>query len=67
MSPQAERYLRYQAPDPSWRVYRNWGGTKTFLGLVEAPDMVAAIQRAIRTYQITNPEHQRHLVAEVRD
>ena len=67
MRPQVDRYLRYWAPTPSWRVYRLWGGTKTFLGLVDAPDKVKAIELAIKTFQITNPEHQRHLLAEVRE
>jgi hypothetical protein len=67
MRPQTERYPQYRAPSPSWRIYRHWGGTKTFLGLVDAPDKVRAIQLAIRTFEITNPEHQNHLVAGVRD
>jgi hypothetical protein len=58
---------QYRAPDPSWRVYRVWGGTKTFLGVLDAPSQVKAIELAIRTYDIINPEHQRHLVAEIRD
>ena len=67
MRPQGDLYSRHREPTPSWRVYRLWGGTKTFLGLVDARDKVKAIELAIRTFQITNPEHQRHLVAEVRD
>ena len=43
------------------------GGSKIFLGVLEAPSKVKAIELAIRTYDIINPEHQRHLVAEVRD
>jgi hypothetical protein len=38
-----------------------------FLGLVDAPDQVKAIELAIRMFQITNPDHQRHLRAELRD
>jgi hypothetical protein len=40
---------------------------KTFLGVLEAPSNVKAIELAIRTYDIVNPEHQKHLVAEIRD
>jgi hypothetical protein len=67
MCPQAERYPLYRPPAPSWRVYRQWGGTKSSMGVVDAQDKVKAIELAIRTFQITNPEHQRHLVAELRD
>jgi hypothetical protein len=67
MRPPADHDPRYRAPTPSWRVYRTWGGSKIFLGVLEAPSKVKAIELAIRTYDITNPEHQTHLVAEVRD
>jgi hypothetical protein len=67
MRAQVDRYKAYHAPIPSWRIYRQWGGTKSFLGLVDAPDRVGAVRLAIRTFQITNPQHQKHLVAEVRD
>jgi hypothetical protein len=63
----SDRSKLYRAPAPSWRIFRSWSGTKLFLGLVDAPDKVKAIELAIRTFQITNPDHQRHLVAELRD
>jgi hypothetical protein len=65
MRPAMERYELYRAP--SCRIFRNWSGTKLFVGLVDAPNKVKAIELAIRTFQITNPDHQRHLVAELRD
>jgi len=67
MRSDTDRHKLYRAPTPSWRIFRSWSGTKLFLGLVDAPDKVKAIELAIRTFQITNPEHQKHLVAEVRD
>ena len=67
MRAQVDRYNAHRAPIPSRRIYRQWGGTKTFLGLVDAPDKVRAIQLAIGIFEITSPEHQRHLVAEVRE
>jgi hypothetical protein len=67
MHPASDRYTLYRPPAPSWRIFRNWSGTKVFLGLVAAPDQVKAIELAIRTFQITNPDHQRHLRAELRD
>jgi hypothetical protein len=67
MRPAIERYELYRAPAPSWRIFRNWSGTKLFVGLVDAPDKVKAVELAIMAFQITNPDHQRHLVAELRD
>jgi hypothetical protein len=34
------------------------------IGYVEAPDQEQAIKAAIREYGITNPEHQKRLVAQ---
>jgi hypothetical protein len=51
----------------SWRIYRIWGMTKTYLGLVDAGDKESAIKIAIEKFQITNPEHQKRLLAEARD
>jgi len=62
-----EGYKHSRAPASSWRIFRSWSGTKLFLGLVDAPDKVKAIELAIRMFQITNPDHQRRLVAELRD
>jgi hypothetical protein len=67
MRPQPDRYKLYRAPTPSWRIFRSRSGSKLFVGLVDAPDEVKAIEAAIRTFHITNPDHQRHLVAEPRD
>jgi hypothetical protein len=51
---------------PSWRVFRQWGMTKAYLGVVEAPDKVSALQRAIRMFHVLSPDHQKHLVVEPR-
>ena len=64
--PQAERYPRYKKPAPTWRVYNQWGVNKAYVGLVEAPDKVRALQRAIQMFQIVNPDYQKHLVVEPR-
>jgi hypothetical protein len=63
----SNRSKLYRSPAPSWRIFRRWGWTKLFLGLVDAPDKVKDIELAIRMFQITNPDHQRRLVAELRD
>jgi hypothetical protein len=55
------------APPPSWRIFRAWGASKDFLGIIEASNKESAIRMAIRTFEITDPAHQKHLVAEVRD
>ena len=50
-----------------WRIFRSWGGGKPFLGIVEAPTGELAISKAIIAFEITDPTHQKHLVAEPRD
>ena len=64
--PPREQALLYRPP-VSWRVYRRLGNSKIFLGSVEASSQKAAIERAIRTFQISDRLHQEHLVAEARD
>jgi hypothetical protein len=39
------------------------GTLATILGRIEAPDAESAIKKWIETYDITNPEQQRRLVA----
>jgi len=51
----------------SWRVFRGTGGAAAFIGIVKAPTKDAAIQRAIEQFGITNPSHQKQLVAEKRE
>jgi hypothetical protein len=62
MRPQPDRQKSYQPPTPGWRIFRSWGSFKAFVGLVDAPDEVKAIE-----IHITNPDHQKHLIAEIRD
>jgi 1,2-phenylacetyl-CoA epoxidase PaaB subunit len=52
---------------PSWRIYRVWGPRHDYVGIVEAVDKESALQIAFYKFQITNPEHQRRLLAEPRD
>jgi hypothetical protein len=52
---------------PSWRIFRNWGGSTAFLGIVKAQTNESAIRRAIEELNITDPEHQKRLVAQQRD
>jgi hypothetical protein len=51
----------------SWRIFRGTGGAATFIGIVKAPNREAAIRRAIEQFEITNPSHQKQLVAEMRE
>jgi hypothetical protein len=67
MRPVPDRDKLYRPPTPTWRIFRSWSGAKHFIGLVDAGDEVKAIELAIRTFQITSPEHQKHLIAELRD
>jgi hypothetical protein len=64
MRQQSLRERPYRPPIPTLRIFRRFGESKAFVGLVDAPDRVKAIELAIRTFQITNPEHQKHLMAE---
>jgi hypothetical protein len=38
MRAQIEPRPRHKAPTPSWRIFREWGMTKAYLGVVQAPD-----------------------------
>ena len=53
-------------PVQGWRIFQKWGDTKTFVGIVIARDPQTAIETAIYRYQITDPEHQKRLMAEPR-
>jgi hypothetical protein len=44
-----------------WRVIRLRGSPAMWLGDVDAPDEPSAIEEAIKIYNITDREHQRHL------
>jgi hypothetical protein len=47
-----------------WRITRIRASPATLIGYVEAPDEKQAIQAAIREFGITDPEHQKRLVAQ---
>ena len=47
-----------------WRITRIKASPAALIGWVEAPDAEQAIRAAIREFEITNPEHQKRLVAQ---
>ena len=51
-------------PEQAWHVSRIKGSAAAFVGRVYAPDAETAIKRAIEEFAITNPEHQKRLVAQ---
>jgi hypothetical protein len=51
----------------SWRIFRRRFSVETFVGIVQAPDAAAAIQKAIEQFEITDAEDQLRLVAQPRD
>ena len=51
----------------SWRILRIRGTPAAFIGIVDAPDEGSAINEAIKQFEITNPEHQKRLVAQRRN
>ena len=53
--------------DVAWRITRIKGSPAAFVGRVYAPDAETAIKRAIEEFGITNPEHQKRLVAQRSD
>jgi|KBSMisStandDraft_5_1062788.scaffolds.fasta_scaffold2647229_1 hypothetical protein len=57
---------RIKRPFPKWRIYREVGGAKIYVGMIEARNQARAIDLAIVTFFI-DPEHHEHLIAELRD
>jgi hypothetical protein len=47
-----------------WRITRIKASPAVMIGYVEAPDQERAIRAAIREFGITDPEHQKRLVAQ---
>jgi hypothetical protein len=47
-----------------WRIIRLRSSPAALIGYVEAPDAEQAICVAIREFGVTNPEHQKRLVAQ---
>ena len=52
---------------PSWRIFRPRGMYRVYVGIVKAPTASSAIAKAIKKFNIADPEHQKELVAEQRD
>ena len=52
------------AEQPPRRITRLKASPAALIGYVEAPDQYTAIRTAIREFAITNPEHQKRLVAQ---
>ena len=48
---------------PRWKISRIKSTSALEYGTVEAPDAEAAVERAIREFEITDPQHQRRLAA----
>jgi hypothetical protein len=49
-----------------WRIFQQWGMNKTLVGIVVARDPNSAMEIAIHQFQITDPDRQRRLSAELR-
>ncbi len=52
------------SPDHEWRITRIKSSPAAYVGRVYAPDADSAIKKAIIEFEITNPEHQKRLVAQ---
>jgi hypothetical protein len=52
------------SPFREWRITRIKGSPAAYVGHVRAADEKEAIRRAIHEFQITDPGHQKRLVAE---
>jgi hypothetical protein len=70
MARSMSRPPKQPAPEPtaagkqfSWAIYRLNGTPAKLLGNVEAPDKESAIKRANVEFAVTNPQHQRKLLA----
>jgi hypothetical protein len=53
-----------EIPENTWRITLISGKRGHVYGRVSAPEADEAIKRAIEEYKITNPEHQKRLVAQ---
>ena len=51
---------------PTWRIFRKLGGNLFFIGIVEAPDRIAALREAASLFKISERDCAR-LVVELRD
>jgi hypothetical protein len=50
----------------SWRIFRRWGSTETYVGIVVAHDRRGAIEKAVTEFGIRDLEQQKRLKAEPR-
>jgi hypothetical protein len=50
----------------SWRIFRRWGSTDTFVGIVVAHDRQGAIEKAVTEFGIRDLEQRKRLKAEPR-
>jgi len=50
----------------SWRIFRRWGSTETYVGIVVAHDRWDAIEKAVTEFGIRDLEQQKRLKAEPR-
>jgi hypothetical protein len=53
--------------EKSWRIFRRRPAGNAFVGIVQAPNAEAAIQKAIKQFGITDPKEQVRLNAQPRD
>jgi hypothetical protein len=63
----ASKTSKNSAPDCAWSIYRLRSTPAEYLGRVIAPDQDGAIAKAIEEFKITNPAHQKRLIATRRD
>lgn len=66
MSMASENNKEQRRSTKAWRIFQKWGSNKAFVGIVIAQDSQTAIETAILRYKITDPEHQKRLIAEPR-
>jgi len=52
------------AKEVEWRVSRIKSTPAVYVGTVTAPDAETAIKKAIKEFEITDPEHRKRLVAQ---
>ncbi len=50
--------------DYEWRITRIKSSPAAYVGRVHAPDAETASRKAIIEFEITNPEHQKRLIAQ---
>jgi hypothetical protein len=61
------RYAKSQKTEITWRIFRPRFSVELFVGIVQAPNPVAAVEKAIQNFQITDAADQLRLFAQPRD